>query len=284
MKIQKDLNKKAPYYIAKEIKAMLDKAKKQVKEKDWDRVYIIDGEEGSGKSLLGLQIGKYLDPTLNLDRICFNGKNFSDAISKSESNQCLIFDEAFNGLDSGGTMTKLNRLIVRKLMECRQKNLFIIIILPTIFLLQKYAAIFRSRCLFHVYATNRGERGYYRIYNKKNKKILYLEGKKFYSYAKPLINNSYRYYGIYPIDEEQYRDKKLKSLTEEDGGKEEEDKYYFRFGLMCRYLKKEYKMAFNAQAKYLNQNGFTMNEGTIARIIKKIPKYSGMQFAPLIYK
>ena len=151
---------------------------------------------------MGLQLGYYLDPTFNLDRIVFSGEKFEQAIKNAEKHQCIVFDEAFNGLDSTGATTKLNRFIVRKLMECRQKNLFIIIILPTIFLLQKYAAIFRSKALFHVYATAKGIRGYYRVYNKFNKKMLYILGKKLYSYSKPYIEKSHRYYGIYPIDED----------------------------------------------------------------------------------
>lgn len=268
--MKKDLNEFSEFYIPPEIKRMLDKAKDQVIKKDWDRVYIIDGEEGSGKSLLGLQIGKYFDSTLNLDRICFTAQEFSDAISKSEKNKCIIFDEAFNGLDSTGSMSKMNRLIVRKLMECRQKNLFIIIILPTIFLLQKYAAMFRSRCLFHVYATSKGVRGYYRVYNKKNKKTLYLVGKKFYSYSSPYIKNSYRFRGKYPIDEDSYREKKLRSLEDEDSN-EKQDKYYFKFGLLCKILKETYKMTYVDISKHLKEHNSPLDTANICRNVQKIP-------------
>ena len=133
------------YYIAPPIVEMLNSAKALVLEKDWDRVYLIDGNEGAGKSLLGLQLGYFFDKTLDISRITFSGQEFSKAIANAKKNQVVIFDEAFNGLSSSGATSKLNRLLVSKLMECRQKNLFIIIILPTIFLLQKYAAIFRSK-------------------------------------------------------------------------------------------------------------------------------------------
>ncbi len=203
-------------FIAPEIKSMLDAAKKQVLKEDWDRVYLIDGTEGSGKSLLGLQLGNYLDPTLTLDRVTFNGEEFSKAVDNAEKGQCIIFDEAFNGLSSSAAMSKMNKFLVRKLMECRQKNLFIIIILPTIFLLQKYVGIFRSRALFHVYVTRKGVRGYYRLYNESNKKLLYLIGHKMYSYVKPYLKKSYVFRGKYPVDEKSYREKKHTSLVEDE--------------------------------------------------------------------
>lgn len=271
MKTKKALNNKvfSEYYIAPHIKNILDKAKRQVTTGDWDRVYIIDGEEGSGKSLLGLQLGYYLDPTLNLDRITFNGKDFSNAIDKAEKHQCIIFDEAFNGLASSGAMSKMNRLIVSKLMECRQRNLFIIIILPTIFLLQKYVSIFRSKGLFHVYSTKKGQRGYYRTYNKKNKKYLYLSGMKFYSYKYPYIKKKYRFYGKYPIDEMTYRAKKDQAMKDEKDSNNQ-DKYYFKFLLLAKRLKETHKDPFSTIATYLKDNKHPIDSTNISRGVAKL--------------
>ena len=91
MKTKKVLSREVDYYIPPSIKAMLDTARNKVMNHDWDRVYLIDGGEGSGKSLLGLQLGYYLDPTLTLDRITFTGKDFSEAINKADKHQCVIF-------------------------------------------------------------------------------------------------------------------------------------------------------------------------------------------------
>ncbi len=270
MKMKKDLTNQS-YYIAPGVKAMLDNSKDMVMNKDWDRVFIIDGEEGSGKSLLGLQLGFYLDPSLNIDRIVYSGEQFGKAINECKKNQCIIFDEAFNGLASAGAISSLNKLIVRKLMECRQKNLFIIIILPTIFELQKYAAIFRSKALFHVYATNKGVRGYYRVYNKLNKKLLYLLGKKLYSYSKPYLRNSSRFYGIYPIDEEEYRAKKLLSL-QEDEVKPKLDKYALKFALLAVMLKKDHKVSYRQLEKYLKEHDEPVTDTTMANLIQKLPE------------
>lgn len=276
-----DLNKPFPgFYIPLEIKKLLDKGKDQVLQKDWDRVYIIDGGEGTGKSLLGLQLGFYLDPTLNLTRVTFSGEEFSKAIEKAEKGQAIIFDEAFNGLSSTGALSKMNRFIVRKLMECRQKNLFIIIILPTIFLLQKYVAIFRSKCLFHVYATAKGVRGYYRVYNEQNKKILYLVGGKYYSYSKPYIKNSFRFYGIYPIDEQEYRQKKIKTLkTEEEVPvihRSTRQRNYLLY-----YLHKTYGLKYTELAKILEGGTYSLHPTKIGQYIRKITEESQKQNTPL---
>lgn len=272
MQTKKDSSKEfKEYYIDKKVKKMLDSSKSLVLNKDWDKVFIIDGEEGSGKSLLGLQIGYYLDPTLNLSRIVYSGEEFGKAITEAEKNQVIIFDEAFNGLASAGAISSMNKLIVRKLMECRQKNLFIIIILPTIFELQKYAAIFRSSALFHVYATRKGVRGYYRVYNKANKKLLYLMGKKLYSYSYPHLNNSFVFRGKYPIDEGEYRAKKLSTLQDE-GKKEKIDKYAMKFALLCRMLKKDFKVPYTRLETHLKDNKEPIDDHTIARLIEKLPE------------
>ncbi len=270
MKTTKVLNKKGPYHISPTIKRMLTSAKYNVTHGDWDRVYLIDGNEGSGKSVLALQIGKFLDPTLDLSRITFTGSEFSKQIDEAKPHQAVIFDEAFNGLGSGGAATKMNKLIIRKLMECRQRNLFIIIVLPTFFLLQRYAAIFRSKALFHVYTGKRGERGRYRVYNEKNKKFLYINGKKFFSYAKPYIKKNYRFSNIYPIDEAAYRKKKLDALRNNDA-EEKKDKYFGKFILMCRFLKEKYKIPYIEMEGYLKEHGDPYDASNIGRNIAKTP-------------
>lgn len=274
MKTNKVLSKRGDpnhFYVHPAVKKMLDKSKYKVLHKDWDRVFIIDGVEGSGKSLLGLQLGKYLDPTLNLDRVTFSGEEFGKAINKAEKGQCIIFDEGFNGLASSSATSKMNKFIIRKLMECRQKNLFVIIILPTIFLLQKYAGIFRSKALFHVFVSRRGDRGNYRVYNEKNKKILFLTGIKLYSYAKPHLNRTYNFRGKYPLDEKAYRKKKLNSLVYEPE-EEKIDKYMVRFGIVVRLLKQKYNVPYTQLETILKDNKMELANTNIAKIVRRLPQ------------
>ncbi len=275
MKLVMKGTSKFSYFIHPEVKTMLDRAKKQVLKEDWDRVYLIDGTEGSGKSLLGLQLGYYLDPTLNLDRVTFTGDEFSKAIDNAEKGQCIIFDEAFNGLSSSAAMSKMNRFLVRKLMECRQKNLFIIIILPTIFLLQKYVGIFRSRALFHVYVTRKGVRGYYRVYNESNKKLLYLLGHKMYSYAKPYLKKSYVFRGKYPVDEESYREKKHTSLVEEDP-QEKDDRLLIQRNFILNKWYNVKRTTYKQMEVEFLECKYPLGRESLSKICQKTPKIRGI--------
>lgn len=191
------------------LKANLDIIKEAVKD-DWDMFFIVDGLEGSGKSVLAQQVAGYLDPSLTIDRICFTPEEFIKAVNEATKYQAIVYDEAYAGLASRSALSEVNRMIVRVLAEMRQKNLFVFIVMPCFFELDKYAAVWRSKGLFHVYTKNL-KRGFFRFYNSKKKKQLYLKGKKFYEY-KVLPD----FYGKFPkgyfVDEAEYRAKKLQVL------------------------------------------------------------------------
>ncbi len=209
---------KITYYLDPRLKRNLDeKVIPSLKNKDKDCVLCFDGAEGSGKSTMALQVGRYVDHTLDLSRVVFDAESFRQAIFKAKKRQCVIFDEAFTGLSSRSSLSAMNRVLVSLMMQVRQKNLFIIFVLPTFFLLDKYVAIFRSRALIHVYES-KGIRGYYKLYNKKVKKYLYLAGAKTYSYNHKNVwtRNKGRFYGTFalggPEVEKKYRDIKIKAL------------------------------------------------------------------------
>jgi len=193
-----------------------EKVKPALQKKDKDYIICIDGNEGSGKSWFGFQIGKYIDPSLGLSRVVFNAEQFRQAVFKAKKGQVVIYDEAFTGLSSRASLSGINRALVSLMMQMRQKNLCIILILPTFFLLDKYAALFRSKVLFHVYE-NSGRRGYFRLYNSRLKKYLYLTGKKDYSY-KVRTRFKGRFYGKFALGDEsvekKYREMKAKALEE----------------------------------------------------------------------
>lgn len=158
-----------------------------------------------------MQLGKYLDANLNLDQVCMSPTEFIKAVVRANKGQCIIYDEAYAGLSSRGALTEINNLLIGLMMEMRQKNLFIIIVLPTFFLLDKYVALWRARGLFHIYFKS-GRRGRWIFFNKLKKKILYLTGKKLYSYKEPRSHFGGRFSDQYTIDEEEYREKKRNAL------------------------------------------------------------------------
>lgn len=193
------------------LKKNLDECKKIIKD-DWDMVFAVDGYEGTGKSVLAQQCAKFVDESFNIDRICFTPKHFVEAINKSEKYQAIVYDEAYGGMSSRAAMSEVNRSLMSVLAEIRQKNLFVFIVLPCFFELDKYAAVWRSRALIHVYTAEGFQRGRFSFYNQDRKKNLYVLGKKFFSYYKPSPNFFGRFTAGYTVPEEEYRKKKLEAL------------------------------------------------------------------------
>lgn len=198
------------FYMDGYLKENLDTAKSVVK-KDWDMLFIVDGEEGCGKSVLAMQMAYYLDPTLTLDRIVFTPREFRLAVKNGKSGQAIVYDEAYTGLSSRAAMTLINRTLVKLVAECRQKNLFVFVVMPAFFDLDKYVTLWRGRALIHVYS-KAFERGFFEFYNKDRKKSLYVTGKKFYSYyhVKPNFRGCFTKH--YTLNEAKYRARKRGSL------------------------------------------------------------------------
>jgi len=183
-----------------------------VQKKDWDWFVVVDGQEGSGKSVFAFQLAKVLDPNFNLNKIVFNANQFIEAVLKSTPHSCIVFDEAFTGLSSRSSLSEINNLLVSLMMEMRQKNLFIILVMPSFFMLDKYAVFHRSKGLFHIEMRNK-QRGYWGFYNKLRMKKLFEKGKKFFEYhhEKPIMFG--RFMNKYTVDEEKYREIKTTSLS-----------------------------------------------------------------------
>ena len=223
-------------FIDNILKKQLDKLViPDLKKKDMDAVFVIDGKERTGKSVFAMSIGGYLSKEFNkkfgIDNICFSALEFRQKVSSCERNEVIIYDEAHNGMGSTGALTETNRLLKDLMMEMGQKNLCVIIVLPTFFLLERYVALFRARGLFHVY-TNKHRRGFWVYYNEKNKKRLFLGGKRDFNYN---CMGYPRFRGVftnsYAIDEDIYREKKGKSFTEnprktkEESAREDKKKF-----------------------------------------------------------
>lgn len=192
----------------------LTKVKKRVLTKDLDWLAVIDGEEGVGKSVLAQQLASFLDPDFNLSKIVFNANDFMNLIKSKtiKKGSAVVLDEAFSAANSRASLTEVNRAMIGVATEMRQQNLFIIMVLPTFFDLDKYFALWRCRALFHVYFTNNYDRRYI-AFPKNAKKLLYLNGKKKYSYAKPRSPfPPCQFFNTYTVDELEYRKKKAEAF------------------------------------------------------------------------
>jgi len=198
-------------FIDDALARIADEAKEAVTKRDFDAIFLIDGMEGSGKSTLAATLACYLDPTFNLDRMCFEAKEFIEKVTTAQKFQCVVLDEAFAALNSRQALSRVNRAIIGMLSEIRAKNLFIIVILPSFFDLDKNIALWRSKILLHVYLKN-GRRGQFSVFDYEKKKLLYMMGKKFYSYAKPRANFVARFNKDFPLDKEEYNKRKFAGM------------------------------------------------------------------------
>lgn len=175
---------------------------------NWDVIGFIVGYEGDGKTALAMQLALSLNAGFNLDQIVFNIEQFDEAVENSPPKSVIIWDEA----DSLGGRWWDDMMIAlkKKFKRIRKKNLFIILVTPTVFDLDKYFVIHRTRFLIHVYAEGL-KRGYFRFFNREGKKKLYLYGKK--NYDLNAANASFygrftNYPKNFPIDLEVYEAKK----------------------------------------------------------------------------
>jgi hypothetical protein len=264
--------KEVSYYLEGWVKDRFDnKVIPDLHKKDKDCIVAVDGKEGSGKSTLGLQWCKYIDPTFNLDRVCFTPEEFREAIYKAKPGQAVMFDEAFTGFSSRAALSGVNRTLISLMMQIRQKNLFVMIILPTFFLLDKYISIFRTRVLVHVYETG-GRRGYFRIFSSKKKRLLILNKEsRTYSYGIKTKKKG-RFYGVFALgdeeEEKKYKDKKLKALelAEKNPMTAQQVKYRQQRNLMIYVLRKELKLPYRKIENLLNDYDFDISYNQIRLI------------------
>jgi hypothetical protein len=198
---------------------ILDKILPNYIRKGWDMVIIVEGKVGAGKTTIAIQSGYYLDPTLTVDRICFTLSQFEEAVDKGKKGQVIIYDEAVTSMLSIEAFKFETAALIKKITQCRKKGLIIFLLIPSIFMLQKYFAIYRSHFDIRVLATQ-GERGKFVFYNEKAKQDLIVYSRGTYKYnTKPSfpIMNFTKYCPISIDDGSDYDKKKdAAMITKED--------------------------------------------------------------------
>ena len=228
------------FIMNEQLKTQLDLLIKNVV-KDWDFTIIISGggEVRVGKSVLAMQIATYwtykiekihgikvpLDIKTN---IIFEWKKLietGNALGQKSKYCALIYDEAGETMEGTKTMRSELRSVRDYLRECGQYNFLNILVLPEYFDLPKGIALTRSTFLLDVYysATAEGlfNRGYFKFYSRKQKKKLYLKGKKELNYHAAPWNFDGRFPNFYPIDEGEYRESKREALKTREHGKKD---------------------------------------------------------------
>ena len=195
------------YYLDGYLKSNLDALKKNVK-KDYDAFALIVGREGFGKTTISFQIALYCDPTFNLSRVCFTAEQFLQAVENAERYQAIVFDETMGYLSSRNGMSKFNKVLIKIMSEMRSKNLFVFLNIPNFFMMDWYVSQHRTTGLIYVY-----KRSFFGSYDYPTKKKLYMQGKKYHSYATP-PNFRGRFTKFFPFNKEDYEVKKQQAIKE----------------------------------------------------------------------
>ncbi len=220
------------YYLHSTLKDNIDYEYKRIN-KFWDCCGCIDGEEGSGKTSLGKALCYYVASLsgikFTVNDIIFTVPQFEEWIENAKPGAACLWDEfVLVGLSTDALTT------IQKMTMIRKKRLFILLLIPYIFMLRKYFAVGRTRFLIHVTSPDNLTRGTFDYYSKPNKRHLYILGYKFWEYAvwDGDFKGDFSDYAGYIVDEIAYEKKKDDATnsfnTKEDGKKG--DKNYTR---MC---------------------------------------------------
>lgn len=197
-----------------------------VMNQDIDCFILVDGKEGSGKSVHGLQIAHFLDKDRKIDldkQVCFTPDEVKKAITTLPKYKAIVYDEAKRGLNRRRSTENTNIELTELFAECRQNNLFLVVILPAFHDLDMNVAVFRSRVLINVYykwdTKNKDQplvRGFARFYNESAKKYLYTNKHIRQNYLHPRHKDSfdYRFPHFYVVDEQEYRKRKKQAVQD----------------------------------------------------------------------
>lgn len=196
-----------------------------------DVVIVYDGEEGSTKSTQAQQDGRFLDQTLNENRICFNPadavalhfkglpEDFDDRIDEYNEGkfpnkpwEVIILDESA-GLDRKKTMSVGSKDFVDFMTQSRQLHKIFLIVLPNIHMLDSYVAEHRAVALIHCFKRKRTDLGWFKWFTREDIQDMFTGDKakrKFYYPPKPAFME--RANATKPFDLTEYNKKKAQAL------------------------------------------------------------------------
>lgn len=139
--------------------------KEAVTKRNDDYLTIVTGIEGSGKSTLAMQMAATVDPNFSEERILYTAEDLNEFIHEIEKNpipgRAVILDEGNMFLFSRDSMSGKNKMVVRWLSICRQKNVMVFVCVPNFFTIDTYIREHRVKAIFNCY-----ERGKFKAYAK----------------------------------------------------------------------------------------------------------------------
>ncbi len=193
---------------------------------------IISGNDsvGNGKTTMATHIGAYLTWKINKlhkvnnvfthKNMVFKSKDLAERSFELPKYSVIVLDEGDDMVEHG--MKETARQMKKYFRKCRQLNQIFILILPSFFELPKFYALARSHALINVKFHGQFERGLFNFYGPKQKKQLYLKGKKDWNYDSAPFDfdgdffSSYCFFPNCKEEAELYKKNKYDDMLRED--------------------------------------------------------------------
>jgi excisionase family DNA binding protein len=151
----------------------LDGIKNLINNRDYDWVHLIIGGEGIGKSTLGLELCKYIDPKFCDWKIVFDLKQFKSAVMRAAKGSAIMIDEGALMLFSREALVTDVREAIKLFSAIREYNLFICINVPNFFIIDKYIREHRVKSVTRIV-----KRGWFHFYSKSRTSLIHRDKKK----------------------------------------------------------------------------------------------------------
>ena len=188
---------------------------RKLQNKKWDAVGLYAGVEGAGKSVKASQDCAIMDKNFSLENVHFRTEKFLDALTGAKDQSAVLLDEGWDSISNGAK--KVNERFQQELQELmrmvRSKSLFIAIVAPTFFDVERYYVMHRANYLIYTKAID-GERGYFNFYGRPEMRKLYIYGRKDWNYdaSKPAFAGKFSNWMPYTYEE--YEAKKRSQIIE----------------------------------------------------------------------
>ena len=266
------------FYMNKYLKNNVDNYLVKAVMKKFDGNILISGMEGSGKSCTAFTIAKYVDPTFpglplndgttrrTCERIVFTQQQFMEQVDKAKPRTAIVWDEMVMGGLAQDASSEAQKVLIKKMVTIRKKQLFLIFILPSIFMLRLYFAVFRSRALIHFYSPDGISRGRFKFYSYDTKRRLFILGKKEYNqdcvrpdFVGDCTNTMGFFFNIKEYDKK--KEEAIQQITggENSGGNSKLDcvsnnRAILLYDCFKRAKKEDASTTLKSFSEYLNQN------------------------------
>ena len=247
---------------------------------DMSFLILVSGSDavGNGKSTLVSQMASYMTHRINqlhginntftADNMHFNSE---ELVKKSFEHPKYSIEVLDEGDDLTALWMKESAMnLKRYFRKCRQLNQILILILPSFFELPKFYALARSHALINVKFEGDFQRGFFKFYGPKAKKLLYLFGKKSWDYDAHgddfhgRFSQEYCFYPNPKEETEKYKQRKYRDMINDADRK----KPVSETGMKAKLFRQVHERLKKVTAKEL-AHAFGVSERTGSRYLSK---------------